>query len=141
MAITKATLMAEIADLQRIVDTQQATVSLAGERERAALDQLKHVQAVSQKEFERVANEANLRIAAANADGNLLRDAIRQAELTIARMRGYLEGLDEAKPPVMIPAEREYPLAKFPDLDRVENYRGWRDQAASNIKPWWHHNA
>lgn len=39
-------------------------------------------------------------------DGNQLRARILDLELTVARQNGYLDGIEDSKPPVMVPEQR-----------------------------------
>lgn len=75
--------------------------------------------------------------AEAIVEGNGLRSAIRDLELTVERHRGFHDGIREAQPPRMVPEERptvrnEWP---YPSNEVRLAVNGYGD---SRAKPWWH---
>lgn len=136
---TNAELLSANADLHRIIDTQQATVTQAGERERFAQAELRKLQTTSQSEFERLTKEANLKVSEVKGELNGLRDIIRKQELELARIRGYLDASFDAQPPRMVPEERERPTASFADMSVSEPRTTWANSGSrTSEKPWWH---
>lgn len=69
---------------------------------------------------------------------NGTRDVLHSTELELARTRGYLDASIDAKPPVMVPQQREGHLASYHDgthsqMQSIMN-RGFGDKPT----PWWH---
>jgi len=136
MKKTNSQLQAEVEDLQRIIETQQATVTQAGEREREATAYAKSIERKAQAEFEQVKGETDKLLEAEKKAHNLTRDVLHSTELELARIRGYLDGQKDSQPPRMVPEDRENRLSSYHDGSRSlpSTSGGWQ----SSTKPWYH---
>jgi hypothetical protein len=69
---------------------------------------------------------------------NLTRDVLHTTELEFAKTRGYLDAIQDSKPPVMVPQQREGQLPSYSDASRSIS-AGWRNDGygQSPNKPWW----
>jgi hypothetical protein len=70
---------------------------------------------------------------------NLTRDVLHTTELELAKTRGYLDAMQDAQPPVMVPQSREGHLASYADGSRSIS-AGWRNDGYGQTlnKSWWH---
>lgn len=70
------------------------------------------------------------------AANNHLRSILHQTELELSRMRGYLDCVQDGKPPVMVPEQREARLASYPEgnMSMRSTVGGWND--GQKTKQW-----
>lgn len=82
--------------------------------------------------------EANKAVEAEKKAHNNTRDVLHSTELELAKLRGYVDGINDSKPPQMVPDTREARLASYPDGSRSlpVSHGGWTNSASA--KPWWH---
>lgn len=64
------------------------------------------------------AGEMEKRAANEVEEHNRTRGLLMAAELSYAKLRGYVEGLEDSAPPRMIPEPRESALARMPDASQ-----------------------
>ncbi len=138
MAITKERLIAEheaaIAQLHGAL-----TVALA-DRD-AANEKLKHNMDAFFAETTRlgdVIKVADKSLKDERESHNLTRDVLHTTELEFAKTRGYLDAIQDSKPPVMVPQQREGQLPSYSDASRSVS-PGWQTNGygQSSNKPWW----
>ncbi|CAB4131742.1 hypothetical protein UFOVP131_13 [uncultured Caudovirales phage] len=124
---TNATLQAALAQLQG---------ELQNERAMRAADERLHANDVAQYKATVAGQERQLKDE--RESHNLTRDVLHSTELELAKTRGYLDAMQDAQPPVMVPQSREGHLASYADGSRSVS-AGWRNDGYGQTpnKSWW----
>lgn len=74
--------------------------------------------------------EAERKAEAASDENNVLRDTIHRLELEVERQKGYLQALEDQKPPEMREARAE--------AIHQPIYDYWNEGKSTTLKPWYH---
>lgn len=75
------------------------------------IEKIEEHHAEASRAWEARAQTAERKVTALTNEVNQLRGNVRDLELTAERMRGYLDGLEDAKPLAMVPEQRERRLS------------------------------
>lgn len=70
---------------------------------------------------------------------NSLRDRLMTSELAYAKVVGYLDRIEDERPPLMVPQERERFKSQIPDGTMGSDYGGWRGAGYGEQQKRWYH--